>query len=334
LRKRSAIIEAMGADATLESLQLDLGGHTSGKVREAWTIGDQRRLLVTTDRLSAFDRVVGLVENKGQVLNQLSAWWFDRTADIVANHVMSVPDPNVMVAVDAKPLPVEVVVRGRLTGSTSTSLLPRYQKGERLLYGFTLPDGLADHGPLPEPLITPTTKAEKGAHDEPVTCDEVVTRGLVEAGLWAEVQEAALAIFERGTQIAADAGFVLADTKYEFGLAPDGSLLLIDEVHTPDSSRFWDIDSLEQRLKEGKGPESFDKEPVRLALGATGYRGEGPVPELASEVWDSTSRRYVDLYQALTGLVFVPGDRPIDIRVGAAVDRYLADHPAVGTNAE
>ena len=334
LLRRSAIIEAMGADATLENLQLDLGGHSSGKVRETWTVGDQRRLLVTTDRLSAFDRVVGLVENKGQVLNQLSAWWFDRTAEIVANHVISVPDPNAMIAVDATPLPVEVVVRGRLTGSTSTSLLPRYQKGERVLYGYTLPEGLADHGPLPEPLITPTTKAETGAHDEPVTCDEVVSRGLVEAGLWAEVQKAALAIFERGTQIAADSGFVLADTKYEFGLAPDGSLLLIDEVHTPDSSRFWDIESLEQRLEEGKGPESFDKEPVRLALAAAGYRGDGPVPELGSEVWAATSRRYVELYQALTGLAFVPGERPIGARVHAAVDKYLTDYPAVGPVAE
>ncbi len=312
----------------MEALDLHLPGHTSGKVREAWTIGDHRRLLVTTDRLSAFDRVVGLVENKGQVLNQLSAWWFDKTSDIVANHVIAVPDPQAMVAVDATPLPVEVVVRGRLTGSTSTSLLPRYQQGERLLYGYTLPDGLADHGPLPDPLSTPTPKAGKGEHDEPVTCDEVVQRGLVEPGLWAEVQKVALAVFERGTAIAADAGFVLADTKYEFGLAPDGSLVLIDEVHTPDSSRFWDIESLEQRLAEGKGPESFDKEPVRLALREAGYRGDGPPPELPPEVWQATSNRYVDLYQALTGLAFEPGERPIAPRVEANIARYLNDHPS------
>ncbi|MDH3299672.1 MAG: phosphoribosylaminoimidazolesuccinocarboxamide synthase [Acidimicrobiia bacterium] len=318
----------MGAGATLEALDLRLPGHTSGKVREAWEIGDHRRLLVTTDRLSAFDRVVGLVENKGQVLNQLSAWWFDKTRDIVANHVIAVPDPQAMVVVDATPLPVEVVVRGRLTGSTSTSLLPRYQQGERLLYGYTLPDGLSDHGPLPEPLITPTTKAEKGQHDEPITCDEVIERGLVEAGLWAEVQKVALAVFERGTSVAADAGFVLADTKYEFGLAPDGSLVLIDEVHTPDSSRFWDVESLEQRLAEGKGPESFDKEPVRLALKATGYRGDGPPPELAAEVWQATTDRYVDLYQDLTGLAFEPGERPIAPRVEANIARYLNDHPS------
>ncbi len=317
--------ESMGAGATLEALDLGLPGHTSGKVREAWTIGDDRRLLVTTDRLSAFDRVVGLVENKGQVLNQLSAWWFDQTSDLVANHVIAVPDPQAMVVVDANPLPVEVVVRGRLTGSTSTSLLPRYQQGERLLYGYTLPDGLADHGPLPEPLITPTTKAEKGQHDEPITCDEVVERGLVEADLWAEVQKVALALFERGTTVAANAGFVLADTKYEFGLAPGGSLALIDEVHTPDSSRFWDMSSLEQRLSAGKGPESFDKEPVRLALRATGYQGDGPPPQLDEGVWRATTDRYVSLYQALTGLAFEPGERPITPRVEANIARYLND---------
>ncbi|MDH3295041.1 MAG: phosphoribosylaminoimidazolesuccinocarboxamide synthase [Acidimicrobiia bacterium] len=318
----------MGAEPTLETLRLDLPGQVSGKVREAWPIGGDRRLLVTTDRLSAFDRVVGVVENKGQVLNQLSAWWFDKTADIVANHLISVPDPNVMIVIDAAPLPVEVVVRGRLTGSTSTSLLPRYHQGERRLYGYTLPDDLADHGPLPEPLITPTTKAGKGSHDEPLSSDEVVDRGLVEDGLWAEVQKAALALYQRGTELAAAVGFVLADTKYEFGLAPDGSLLLIDEVHTPDSSRFWDIESLEQRLAQGLHPESFDKEPVRLALRASGYRGDGPLPELDPEVWAATARRYVNLYQSLTGLVFVPGDRPVGPRVEAAVDRYLAQHPA------
>ena len=322
----------MGVGATLESLHFDLPGHSSGKVREAWTLGDERRLLVTTDRLSAFDRVVGLVENKGQVLNQLSAWWFSKTADIVANHVIAVPDPNAMVVVDADPLPVEVVVRGRLTGSTSTSLLPRYQQGERLLYGYQLPDGLADHGPLAEPLITPTTKAEKGAHDQPITCNEVVSEGLVEAGLWAEVQKVAIELFTRGVAIAADAGFVLADTKYEFGLASDGSLVLIDEVHTPDSSRFWDTGSLDERLANGLGPESYDKEPVRLALKEVGYKGDGPPPSLPDDVWQATTGRYVDLYQALTGLAFSPGDRPIEPRVSANIDRYLTDHPAVGAD--
>ncbi len=313
----------VGADQTLSSVELALEGQTSGKVREAWPLPDRRRLLVTTDRLSAFDRIIGAVPHKGQVLNQVAAWWFAKTSDIVANHVIELPDPNALIAVDASPLPVEVVVRGRLTGSTSTSLLPRYEAGERLLYGHVLPDGLTAHGPLAEPLITPTTKAEKGEHDSPVTCDEVVELGLVEAGLWAQVQKVALELFGRGQRLAGDAGFILADTKYEFGLAPDGELLLIDEVHTPDSSRFWAIESLEERLASGRSPESFDKEPVRLALKEIGYSGDGPPPELPDEVWQETSARYVHIYESLTGLSFEPGAQPAEERLKRNLAPYL-----------
>jgi len=313
---------------TLASFDLDFGldlpDHRSGKVRESWQLPNQRRLLVTTDRISAFDRVLGAIEHKGQVLNLLAAWWFARTADIVANHVVEVPDPNALIAVDANPLPVEVVVRGRLTGSTSTSLLPRYEAGERLLYGIELPDGLAPHGPLPEPMITPTTKADHGGHDQPVTCDEVVELGLVEPGLWNQIQKVALELFSRGTVIAVDAGFVLADTKYEFGLGPDGQLLLIDEVHTPDSSRYWSAATLEERLAGGATPESFDKEPVRLALAAIGYRGDGPPPELPASVRADTSSRYVELYERLTGDRFEPGDQPIDTRLSRNLNAFLS----------
>ncbi|MGI9614500.1 MAG: phosphoribosylaminoimidazolesuccinocarboxamide synthase [Acidimicrobiales bacterium] len=309
--------------ATLGSVALELPGHVSGKVRESWRLPGNRRLIVTTDRISAFDRVLGTVPHKGQVLNQLAAWWFARTADIVANHVVELPDPNALVAIDARPLPVEVVVRGRLTGSTSTSLLPRYRAGDRLLYGHQLPDGLAAHGPLPDPLITPTTKAEKGGHDQPVTCDEVAEQGLVEPGLWAEVQKVALDLFERGTSVAADAGFILADTKYEFGLSPEGELLLIDEVHTPDSSRFWAVESIDDRLAAGKTPESFDKEPVRLALAAAGYRGDGPPPTLDPDVLADTTARYVEFYERLTGTSFEPGTAPIDERLTAAIASYV-----------
>lgn len=315
------------APETLSTLTLDLPGHTSGKVREAWRLDPGRRLLVTTDRISAFDRVIGTAAYKGQVLNQVAAWWFARTADIVDNHVVEVPDPNALIALDAAPLPVEVVVRGRLTGSTSTSLLPRYEAGERTLYGYDLPDGLTPHGPLPEPLITPTTKATDGGHDEPLTCDEVVSRGLVESGLWAEIQKAALELFDRGTRLAADAGFVLADTKYEFGLGPSGRLVLIDELHTPDSSRFWAIDSLEERLAAGRSPESFDKEPFRLALKAAGYGGDGEPPALDQAVWDDTSARYVAFYERLTGLEFEPGAEPIAERIRA----NLESHGVVGS---
>lgn len=314
--------------ATLDELDLGdvpgLGDHRSGKVRESWAIPGQRRLLVTTDRLSAFDRVVGSVRHKGQVLNQLSAWWFEQTADVVDHHLLAVPDPNVSVVVAADPLPVEVVVRGRLTGSTSTSLLPRYEAGERDLYGHRLPDGLERHGPLPRPLITPTTKATGGGHDEPITPADVVGRGLVPAERWEAVQAAALALFARGAEVAARAGFVLADTKYEFGTAPDGRLLLIDEVHTPDSSRFWAADTLDERLAAGAEPESFDKEPIRLALRATGYRGDGPPPRLDEAVWVEASRRYVALYERMTGRALVPGSDPAGPRIRAAVRSFLA----------
>ncbi len=313
----------MVSGATLSSVDLDLPDHLSGKVRESWRLPDHRRLLVTTDRISAFDRVLGTVQHKGQVLNQVAAWWFARTTDIVANHVIDLPDPNALVAVDARPLPVEVVVRGRLTGSTSTSLLPRYEAGDRLLYGYQLPDGLTAHGALPEALITPTTKATDGDHDRPITCDEVVELGLVEEGLWSQIQKAALELFARGTSLAADAGFILADTKYEFGLAPDGELLLIDEVHTPDSSRFWAVESMEDRLAAGLAPESFDKEPVRLALKAAGYTGDGPPPELDPSVLDDTTARYVEFYERLTGSTFEPGAQPIDARISANLAPFL-----------
>ncbi len=314
---------AVAGRATMDNVWLDLPGHSSGKVRESWELPGQKRLLVTTDRLSAFDRVIGTVAHKGQVLNQLAAWWFALTADIVPNHVVEIPDPNALIAIDAQPLPVEVVVRGRLTGSTSTSVLPRYLAGERVLYGYRLPDGLEPHGPLPEPLITPTTKAEKGGHDQPITVDDVASTGLVEPGLWTEIQKVALELFRRGTEVAAGAGFVLADTKYEFGLAPDGTLLLIDEVHTPDSSRFWAVDSLTERLASGRGPESFDKEPVRLALKEIGYTGEGAPPELPGSVLDAASSRYVELYERLTGRVFEPGAQPAEDRLRANLAHIL-----------
>ncbi len=220
-------------------VDLGLADRRDGKVRVSYAWGTDR-LFVTTDRLSALDRVIAGVPYKGQVLNQLAAWWFARTADIVDNHVVDLPDPNVPVARSATPLPVEVVVRGVITGVTSTSIWQMYAAGQRTVYGHRLPDGLAKNTRLPEAIVTPTTKAEHGGHDEPLTCADVVARGLVEPALWGEVQRVALALFARGQAVAAAAGLILADTKYELGLADDGTLLLIDEVHTPDSVALLD----------------------------------------------------------------------------------------------
>ena len=242
----------------------ELGPKTSGKVRDIYRVGD-RRVLITTDRISAFDRVLGAIPFKGQTLNQLSAWWFAQTADIVANHFLSTPDPNVTIARDAAPLPVEVVVRGYITGVTKTSLWTLYAAGQRHAYGTTLPNGLRKNDPLPEPIVTPTTKAEGGAHDEPLTPGQIVERGLLPAALWNEVAAAALALFARGQAVAREAGLILADTKYEFGLA-DGRLTLIDEMHTPDSSRFWTLES----YAPGRDPEHLDKEYLRAWYAAQG----------------------------------------------------------------
>lgn len=296
-------------------VDLPLGDRRDGKVRASWAVGDDQRLLVTTDRLSAFDRVLAGVPYKGQVLNQLSAWWFEQTADVVPNHLVAVPDPNALLARAARPLPVEVVVRGYITGVTDTSLWGMYQQGRRTVYGYDLPDGLAKNTALPHHIVTPTTKAQHGGHDEPLTCAEVVERGLLDPDLWDRVTAAALALFARGVEVGERAGLILADTKYEFGLTADGELLLIDEVHTPDSSRWWVGDGFEQRVADGDEPESLDKEVVRRAFADIGYRGEGPVPVVPDEVWSATTARYVDAYERLTGTTFEPGSYPVQERL-------------------
>ncbi len=314
-------------------IELPLPDRRDGKVRVSYALpaaargasGDVegRRLFVTTDRLSAFDRVIAGVPWKGQVLNQLAAWWFAETADIVPNHVLSVPDPNVLVARAATPLPVEVIVRGYITGVTSTSLWRQYEDGAREIYGHRFPDGLRKNTPLPTALVTPTTKGgadgDESAHDVPLTVAEVAQRGLVEHRRWGEVVEAALLLFQRGQQKAAEAGLILADTKYEFGTAADGSLLLIDEMHTPDSSRYWVADSYEDRLTAGDEPESLDKEVVRRALLDAGYRGDGAPPDLPAEVWSETTRRYIQAYERLTGTTFEPGAYPVAPRIQEAM---------------
>jgi phosphoribosylaminoimidazole-succinocarboxamide synthase len=310
-------------------VDLPLADRREGKVRVSYRLDrDERtRLFVTTDRLSAFDRNIAGIPYKGQVLNQLAAWWFARTTDVVANHLIAEPDPNVLIAREATPLPIEVIVRGAITGVTSTSLWQLYAAGSRTIYGYHFPDGLRKNTLLPEPIVTPTTKpaAGSGAHDEPLTWAEVVERGLVPGPRWEQLTAIAVEMFSAGQRIAAGAGLILADTKYEFGVTEDDEVLLIDELHTPDSSRYWVADTYEQRLAAGEEPESLDKEVVRRALADSGYRGDGDPPPLAPEVIAATSNRYVDAYERLTGAAFQRAEYPVGERIAAHLDGILAE---------
>ena len=295
----------------------EFGPLRRGKVRDVIDLGD-RLALVATDRLSAFDRVLGLVPHRGQILNQLSAWWFELLGDIVASHIVAVPDPNVAIVEKCDPLPIEVVVRARLTGTTSTSLWAMYEAGRRGMYGIDFADGMVKNDPLPSPVITPTTKAGSG-HDQPLSEAEVVSDGWVDAERWDEVRTVALGLFERGRRTATEAGLVLADTKYEFGIGPGGRLTLIDEVHTPDSSRLWRLATLESRRRGGLEPENLDKEIVRLAYAARGYRGDGPPEPLSPALATETAAAYRQAFEALTGAPLQPAPCPAEPRIAAAL---------------
>jgi len=293
----------------LDSVELpNLGSRIQGKVRDMYRLGDSRLVLISTDRISAFDRVLGLIPYRGQVLNELSAWWFEQTESMVANHVLDVPDPNVMVVREAETFPVEVVVRGYITGVTSTSLWTLYAAGDRTPYGISLPDGLQKNDPLPNPIITPTTKATEG-HDERITSEEVVSRGLVDATIWEQIQEIALNLFRQGQAIAQKSGLVLVDTKYEFGLI-DGTIALIDEIHTPDSSRYW----TETSYKAG-APVNISKEFLREWFKGQGYTGEGQPPIMPPEFAAQVAQRYIDVYERLTEKEFIPGAPSVQRRI-------------------
>lgn len=291
----------------------ELGQKYEGKVRDVY-LRPGERVLITTDRISAFDRVLGVIPYKGQVLNQLSAWWFEHTADLVPNHVIHIPDPNVTIAHEAEPLPVEVVVRGYITGVTKTSLWYLYEQGERKPYGISLPDGLRKNDALPEPLITPTTKAEQGGHDERLTRDEILDRGIITPALWNEIEMAALVLFARGQELAQRAGLILVDTKYEMGLV-NGRLTLIDEIHTPDSSRYWLADSYKPGGSALDQPTHFDKEFLRQWYAERHYRGDGEPPQMSHDFIAQVAARYMTAYEKLTGHDFIPGAQPVLARI-------------------
>lgn len=275
-----------------------LGPKKSGKVRD-WFVKDNLRFLVATDRISAFDRVLGHIPFRGAVLNKLSGFWFEKTNDIVQNHMIGILNPYIMLVSECKPLPVEVIVRGYITGVTDTSLWKKYSNGERVIYGIKFPKGLVKNQKLPKPIVTPTTKAATG-HDQPITASEIVSQKLVSAAIWKQIEKAAIKLFERGSQIAEEGGLILADTKYEFGLDKKGKLVLIDEIHTPDSSRFWLKSTYKERFKKGKEVENYDKEIMRIWFKERGYSGDGKAPKLSNDIVVKVSERYMGVYEMLT----------------------------------
>lgn len=288
-----------------------LGTKYEGKVRDNYT-KDGKRTIIVSDRISAFDRVLGTLPFKGQVLNTLAKWWFEQTADLCPNHMLDVPDPNAMVCVECEPLPVELVVRAYITGVTSTSIWTHYERGERVFCGHTLPDGLQKHQKLAAPILTPSTKADKGDHDVSVSREELLASGKISPADFDDAAAKALALFARGQALCAERGLILVDTKYEMGKTPDGEIVLIDEIHTPDSSRYWYAESYPERFAAGEDPESFDKEYVRRWLKSVGYGGDGPPPTIPDDVRVEASSRYIQACDQIRGEAFVPNtDEPL-----------------------
>jgi phosphoribosylaminoimidazole-succinocarboxamide synthase len=292
-----------------------LGTKKQGKVRDIYLLPD-KRVTITTDRQSAFDVILGHIPFKGAVLNSLAAFWFEKTKNIVQNHVIEIPDQNVLVSKNCSSIPVEMVVRGYLSGVTTTSVWYSYEKGERNIYGIQFPDGMKKNAKLSKPVITPTTHPEAGSsvHDERLTRDEIISKNIVSEKLYKQMEEIALALFDFGSKWCKKNGLILVDTKYEFGLYED-KLMLIDEIHTPDSSRFWIGDTYEERHAKGEEPENFDKEFLRLWYAAKGYKGNGTPPPMSEELIVQTAQRYIAVYEKITGKTFEPFNYPIEERI-------------------
>ncbi len=302
----------------------ELPNHYRGKVRDNYDLPDGRRIIVATDRLSAFDLNIAAIPCKGQVLTQTARFWFDKTADICPNHVIEYPDPNVLVCHRLDIMPIEIVVRDYLAGTTGTSVWSMYKTGRRDIYGLRFPDGMRENQKLPQTILTPTTKAHDG-HDEPVTPAEIVARGLLSAAQWDAVSGIALALFARGREIAATRGLILVDTKYEFGLDRDGRIILADEIHTPDSSRYWFAETYPARFAAGEPPDAFDKDVLRRWVAARCDPYHDPIPPIPPLVVGETAVVYIDAYERITGEAFVvppPGQKVLD-RIRANLTRYF-----------
>jgi phosphoribosylaminoimidazole-succinocarboxamide synthase len=312
---------------TLDKTELDLPGIVSryeGKVRDNFTTKDGRRIIAVSDRISAFDVVLGTIPFKGQVLNQMAEFWFHETAAIAKSHLLATPDPNIMVARECVPLKAEFVMRAYLTGVTSTSIWVAYEKGARAFCGHALPEGMKKNQKLPRPILTPSTKAEKGDHDESVSREELLRRGALSAAEFDEAAAMVEKLFAFGQARALERGLILVDTKYELGKTPEGEIVVIDEIHTPDSSRYWYADDYESRLAAGQEPRGLDKEYVRRWLAnEKGYKGDGPPPPLPDEVRIEAARRYIANFELVTGRPFVPDTAEPTARIRRNVAAYL-----------
>ena len=294
---------------TLDTFEVEnLGVRYKGKVRENYHAGDEI-IMVTTDRVSAFDHVLGSIPFKGQILTEIANFWFDRTKDIVPNHIISSPDPQVLIAKKAKTLPVEVIVRGYITGS----LWREYEQGINGQYGFMLPDDLKKNQKFDRPILTPSTKAEYGEHDEPISRSKIVA-GLVEESIYSVAENYALKLFSAGQEWAEKQGLILVDTKYEFGIV-NGELIVIDEIHTPDSSRYWVSSEYEKRYNKNSDQKMLDKENIRQWLIERGFSGNGTPPPLTDEIRITLAERYIELYNTLTGKEFKPQIGDVKTRI-------------------
>ena len=306
----------------LKSIDIpELGEKKQGKVRDIY-FKDDKRILITTDRQSAFDVILGHIPFKGAVLNQLSQFWFEQTKQIVENHYISAPDPNVMVTKNCQGIAVEIVVRGYLTGVTNTSIWYSYEKGDRVIYGIRFPDDMKKNQKLPQPVITPTTHGEAGTHDERLTRQQIIDKGIVKHDLYELMEQAAFALFEFGSQLCLKQGLILVDTKYEFGLH-NGQLTLMDEIHTPDSSRFWIANTYEEKIKRGEEPENFDKEFLRLWYVEHGYRGDGPPPKMPDDLNLAVAKRYIGVYEKITGTELPEFTYPIEKRISENLKKSI-----------
>jgi phosphoribosylaminoimidazole-succinocarboxamide synthase len=313
------------ASTDLASLGLE---KLEGKVRDVYLRpGSSVVILVTTDRISAFDRILATVPYKGQVLSQVSAWWFGQTKDIIANHLIGTPDPNVVIAKRCKVFPIEFVVRGYITGTTSTSMWTNYAKGVRNYCGLVLPEGLVQNQKLTSNVVTPTTKETE--HDRLISPDEIASEGWMKKEEYEYCAEKALELFQRGQKIALDHGLLLVDTKYEFGTDEDGNILLVDEIHTPDSSRYWMADSYEARFAAGQTPLSIDKDIIRRWYNEhCDPYNDVSLPKAPEDLVVTLATRYIELYERITGTPFeidASSLEPVD-RINSNLSKWIKEN--------